>query len=90
MRYWDIVLVEWYDSSSTFENAWNELEDEMKDKEYEDLICRTAGILLRSNETDISITLSCSGTQVGAVITIPRVSIKSIRVLVKIERKDDI
>ena len=80
LEQWDVVEIEWADSTSNDE--WQDLESAMK---WPDDGCLTVGYYLQHNEATIMVAASCfpnpDDPVVGGTWTIPRAMIKRIRKL---------
>jgi hypothetical protein len=77
-----IVEVEWVDSSGY--SGWQDAEDAQKNIQTE---CRSSGYLLRKDKKSVSLVQNVSDIgHVDMVMAIPRVAIKSIRILEKPRR----
>ena len=77
----DIVHLEWIDSSSF--HGWDALEVKAKAIDEDDMICVTAGFLVKRDSRAWSATCSLThgGKSVHDTITIPVVAIRKVRLL---------
>ena len=80
LKQWDLVEIEWRDSTSY--DGWMSEPASKSLAEDEDCLCRTAGYMLHRDKRHMTIVRDRGDDNVGGMMRIPTVAIKSIRKLI--------